>query len=92
MILKQIIFRTLCFFCHEIGFSATDTIIKIRKVFFTSYLPKSTLYRYYHDVKTINDIILKEPGKLDRVNYQVGSLGDNWGSHPQLSFDTFMKS
>ena len=71
MILKQIIFRTLCFFCHEIGFSATDTIIKIRKVFFTSYLPKSTLYRYYHDVKTINDIILKEPGKLDRVDYQL---------------------
>ena len=71
MILKQIIFRTLCYFCHEIGFSAVDTINKIRRVFPTSYLPRTTLYRYYHDVKTVNDIVLKEPAKLDRVDYTL---------------------
>ena len=73
MILKQIIFRTLCYCCHEIGFSAADTIKKIKRVFPTSYLPRTTLYHYYHDVKTVNDIVLREPARLDRVDYTLKS-------------------
>ena len=86
MILKQIIFRTLCYFCHEIGFSAVDTINKIRRVFPTSYLPRTTLYRYYHDVKTVNDIVLKEPAKLDRVDYTLQTqISDLLTATPYLS-------
>ena len=61
----------VCYFCYEIGFSATDTIIKIRKIFHRSYLPKSTLYHYFHDITTINGILFKKPGKLDRVDYKL---------------------
>ena len=45
--------------------------ILYQALFSTSHLPRTTLYRYYHDIKIINDIILKESAKLDRVDYTL---------------------
>ena len=69
MILKQIIFRVLCYFCRQIGFSPAESIRKIKEAFPLSNLPDSTLYQYYRETVSVNDIILKEPIIPDRINH-----------------------
>ena len=69
MILKQIIFRVLCYFCRQIGFTPAESIKKIKEAFPLSNLADSTLYQYYRETHTVNDIVLKEPVVPDRVNH-----------------------
>ena len=56
MILKQFLFRSLCYFCRTLDYSPSETIQKLRIAFKTSTLPDSTIYRYYQKSASLFDI------------------------------------